>query len=191
MRIPILILLFFAVSIVMGQSPIIDSLEIQVNKTKGKEKVDILNELRVEDPNIPPPTPELISETNMAKLLGETGPLSDFKHFRQLLRYGGLNLRERESGSYHGKTKIAKKGRRRLRKVLGNIVLPIVPKHKLYGKFYHDKKDNTLMPGNKAMVVTIRNFLRKFFGWYQAGGGEFNRERWFKCESQFKLDSIT
>lgn len=160
---------------------------IERKKKIEDQMVDILNELRKEDPSIPPPTPELISEKNMAKLLGETGSLSDFKHWRQLLRYGGLNLREKESGSYHGKTKIAKKGRRRLRKVLGNIILPIVPRHKIYGDFYHGKKDNALMPGNKAMTVTIRNFLRKFFGWYQAGGGEFNRNRWFTCESQFKL----
>ena len=151
------------------------------------DMVCILNELRGEDPNIPPPTPELISEKNMAKLLGETGSLDDFAHSRQLLRYGGLNLRERESGTFHGNTKVTKKGRRRLRKILGNIVLPIVPKHKLYGDFYHDKKDNAKMPGNKAMMVTMRNFLRKFFGWYKSGGGKFNRERWFNCESQCEL----
>jgi transposase len=155
------------------------------------EMVDILNELREEDPNIPPPTPILISEKNMAKLLSETGPLSDFNHSRQLVRYGGLNLRERESGTYHGKAKVSKKGRRRLRKILGNIVLPIVPKHKLYGDFYHDKKDNAKMPGNKAMMVTMRNFLRKFFGWYKAGGGEFDKDRWFNCESQYRLNMIS
>ena len=152
-----------------------------------QEMIDILNELREEDPNIPPPTPELISEKNMAKLFAETGPLSDFNHSRQLLRYGGLNLRERESGTYHGKTKIAKKGRRRMRKILGNVVLPLVPKRKLYGDFYHGKKDNEKMPGNKAMTVTMRNFLRKFFGWYKSGGGTFDRDRWFNCESQYKL----
>ena len=74
-----------------------------------------------------------------------------------------------------------------MRKILGNIVLPIVPKHKLYGDFYHGKKDNAKMPGNKAMTVTMRNFLRKFFGWYKAGGGDFDKDRWFNCESQYKL----
>ena len=152
-----------------------------------EEMVKILNELRDEDDRIPPPTPELISEKNMAKLFAETGPLSDFDHWRQVMRYGGLNLRERTSGTYCGNTKIAKKGRRRLRKILGNIALPLVPKGKLYGEFYHDKKDNAKMPGNKAMTVTMRNFLRKFFGWYKSGGGTFDRERWFKSESQYEL----
>ena len=155
------------------------------NKVEA-QMIAILNELREEDPNIPPPTPEVISEKNMAKLLGETGPLSDFTHWRQVLRYAGLNLRERASGTYTGQTKISKKGRRRLRKVLGNIVLPLVPRHKLYGEFYHGKKDNEKMVGNKAMTVTMRNFLRKFFGWYKAGGGDFNKERWFTCKSQYQ-----
>ena len=160
---------------------------IDRKKEIEQQMIDILNILRKEDPSIPPPTPTVISEKNMAKLLGETGPLNDFEHWRQLLRYGGLNLRERESGTYHGKTKVSKKGRRRLRKILGNIILPLVPKHKIYGEFYHDKKDNAKMCGNKAMTVVARNFLRKFFGWYKAGGGEFNRDRWFNCESQYRL----
>lgn len=152
-----------------------------------QEMIDILNLLRKDDPKIPPPTPTVISEKNMAKLIAETGPLSDFKTWRQVMKYAGLNLRERESGNYKGLTKISKKGRKRLRKVLGNIVLPLSPKHKLYGDFYHSKKDIDKMCGNKAMVALGRNFLRKFFGWYKSGGGEFDRDRWFKCESQYKL----
>ena len=168
-----------------------DTLTQLISRKKKVEEqmVSVLNELRAEDPNIPSPTPEVISEKNMAKLLAETGPLSDFEHWRQLLRYTGLNLRERASGTYVGQTKIAKKGRRRLRKILGNIVLPLVPKHKLYGEFYHGKKDIGKMVGNKAMTVTMRNFLRKFFGWYKAGGGDFDRDRWFTCESQYKQKS--
>lgn len=152
-----------------------------------QQMIDILNHIRKEDPSIPPSTPGLITEKHIAKLLAETGPLSDFNHWRQLLRYAGLNLRERESGTYHGKIKISKKGRRRLRKIVGNIVFALIQKKRLYGPFYHDKKDNAKMCGNKAMVVTIRNFLRKFFGWYKAGGGEFYEDRWFNCESQYRL----
>jgi len=34
----------------------------------------VLKRLREEDPNIPPPTAGVISEKNIARLLGETGP---------------------------------------------------------------------------------------------------------------------
>jgi transposase len=153
-------------------------------KSFEAQMVEILNRLREEDPNIPPPTPQIISEKNLAKLLGETGPLSDFQSWRQILRYAGLNLRERESGTYKGGTKTSKKGRPRLRKILGNILLPIVPKHKLYGDFYHGKKKT--MCGNKAMVTVMRNFLRKFFGWYKAGGGSFDQKRFFNSKSEWE-----
>jgi len=152
-------------------------------KIEGR-MIDIVNELRRQDPRIPPPTPRVISEKNLAKLLAEICSPADFESPRQLLRYVGLNLRERESGRYVGLTRICKKGRSRARKVLGNIVLPLVPRHKLYGKFYHHKRDVDRMCGNKAMVVVMRNFLRKFWGWYHAGGGEFDETRWFTCQSQ-------
>jgi transposase len=151
-----------------------------------QQMIDILNQIRKEDPRIPPPTPHLISEKNLAKLLAEIGSPGDFKSAKQILRYAGLNLRERESGRYVGQVKVCKKGRSRARKVLGNIVLPLVPRHKLYGAFYHRKRDVDRMPGTKAMVVVIRNFLRKFWGWYRAGGGEFDERRWFICESQYE-----
>jgi transposase len=151
-----------------------------------QQMIDLLNEIRAEDPNIPPPTPRVISEKNLAKLLAETGCPGDFESWRQLLRYGGLNLCERESGKYQGITKISKKGRSRMRKILGNIVLPLVPRHKLYGPFYRQKCDVDRMCGNKAMTVTMRNFLRKFWGWYRSGGGEFDETRWFSCESKME-----
>jgi hypothetical protein len=43
----------------------------------------------------------------MARFLGETGPLSEYSGWRQLLRIAGVNLRERKSGFYVGQTKIA------------------------------------------------------------------------------------
>ena len=151
-----------------------------------KQMTDILDQLRKEDPRIPPKTPSVISEKNLAKLLGETGSLADFDSARQLLRYAGINLRMRESGRYKGQTKTCKKGRARLRKVLGNIVLPLVKKRNLYGRYYHHKKEVERMCGNKGMMVVMRNFLRKFYGWYRSGGGDFDQARWFRCESEYK-----
>ena len=147
---------------------------------------EILDRLREKDPNIPPPTPNVISETNLARLLGETGPLGDFIHWRQLMRYGGLNICERKSGQFQGLSKITKKGRPLLRKILFMIVLPLVKKKNLYGEYYHGKKDVDKMPGTKAMTVVSRNFLKKFYGWYKSGE-EFNLERFFTCETEYKM----
>ena len=147
---------------------------------------EILDRLREKDPNIPPPTPKVISETNLARLLGETGPLGDFMHWRQLMRYGGLNICERKSGKFQGLSKITKKGRPLLRKILCMIVLPLVKKSNLYGEYYHGKKDIDKMAGTKAMTVVSRNFLKKFYGWYKSGD-EFNVARFFTCETEYKM----
>jgi transposase len=147
------------------------------------QMIETLVRIRKEDPRIPPPTPGVISSRNLARLLGETGPLSDFDHWRKLLRYFGLNIRMRQSGSYHGQNKISKKGRSLGRKVLSQIVLPLVKHGSLYGEYYHGKKDVDKMVGNKAMVVVARQFLRKFYGWYKSEEA-FDRNRFFKTEAE-------
>lgn len=157
---------------------------------KRKEKIigdmmDILKRLRVNDPLIPPPTPSVISEKNLARFLAETGPLSDFTSFRQLMRYAGLNLRTRQSGKYQGQNKISKKGRVLLRKIMNAIALPLVRKGQLYGDYYHSKKEKTKMPGNKAMTIIARKLLKKIFGWYRSGK-EFDTTRFFTCQSRYE-----
>lgn len=158
-------------------------------QAERKEKITaqmlaILQRLREKDPLIPPPAPQVISDKNLARLLGETGPLSDFRHWRQLMRYAGLNLRTRQSGTFKGQDKICKKGRRLLRKVLQNIALPLVKRQRLYGTYYHRKKEAEKMPGNKAMTVVARQLLRKIYGWCRSGE-EFDEQRFFTCKSRY------
>lgn len=167
-----------------------DLLTDYFHQVERKEKiadqmVEILNRLREKDPNIPPSTPQVISDKNLARLLGETGPLADFEHWRQLMRYAGLNLKTRQSGTYQGQNKISKKGRKLLRKVLHAIVLPLVKKGRLYGQVYHKKKDETKMPGNKAMTIVARQMLRKIWGWYRSGEA-FDEQRFFTCRSRYE-----
>lgn len=158
--------------------------ELKRKEELVEQMKEILARLREKDPQIPPPTPGVISAKNLARLLGETGPLRDFVNSRQLLRYGGLNIRMRQSGKFQGQNKISKKGRRLLRKILNQIALPLVKRDKLYGTFYHHKKEVDKMVGNKAMVVVARHFLRKFYGWYISGEA-FDQQRFFTCKTEY------
>lgn len=161
---------------------------LQQSKRKDKtveEMVEILNRLRDKDPNIPLATKGVISDKNMARLLGETGPLEDFVNWRMLMRYGRLNIRMRQSGMYQGQDRITKRGRPLLRKVLYLIVVPLVRKDWLYGPYYHRKKELEKMPGNKAMMCVARHFLKKFYGWYKSGAA-FSQQRFFSCETQYR-----
>jgi transposase len=150
-----------------------------------EQMIELLEKIRRDDPGIPPPTKNVISAKNLARLLAETGPLGDFQNWRRLMRYAGLNLRERQSGKFIGQRKISKRGRHLLRKVLQEIVLPLVRKDKMYGLYYHRKKDQEKMPGRKAMVVVMRQFLRKFFGWHKNADQAFDLERWFTCQGEY------
>ncbi|MEJ2033789.1 MAG: transposase [Deltaproteobacteria bacterium] len=167
-----------------------DRLDDYFNVLERKERITdqmlaILEKLRQDDPLIPPPTPHVISAKNLARLLAETGPLSDFEHWRKLMRYAGLNLKTRQSGTFQGQNKISKKGRKLLRKVLHAIALPLVRKGCLYGAVYHQKKDETKMPGNKAMTIVARQLLRKLYGWYRSGEA-FDEQRFFTCKSRYQ-----
>lgn len=157
--------------------------QAQRKEATTKRMVNILNQLRAKEPNIPHATKGVISEKNIARLLGETGPLSDFSNWRLVMRYGGLNIRMRQSGRYKGLNKITKRGRPLLRKILQQIVLPLVRKNWLYGPYYHRKKELDKMPGNKAMTCVARHFLKKFYGWYKSGEA-FSQQRFFACETQ-------
>jgi transposase len=137
------------------------------------------------DPKLPDAEPGVVTRLHLARIVAETGPLSDFSSWRQLLRFAGLNLRERNSGQYRGQTRVSKKGRPLFRKVLSQAVLPLVRRCRLFGEWYHKKRGEQGMPGPKAMAATMRKFLKMLFGWYQAGGA-FDFERVFTCESQLR-----
>ncbi len=96
--------------------------------------------------------------------------------WRMLLRYAGLNIQMRQSGQYRGQNRISKKGRPLLRKILGQVILPLVRRTGLYGDYYQRKRLS--MPGRKAMIAVMRHFLRKLHGWYRSGQA-FNAERYF------------
>jgi transposase len=99
----------------------------------------------------------------LARILAETGPLTDFHAFRQLWRYGGLNLRPRQSGMMNGQQRQSKRGRSRLRHVLAQAVLKRVVRGQLYGEYYHRKRQSG-MCGGKAMTAVARKFLKLLFG---------------------------
>lgn len=120
---------------------------------------------------------------NMARLAGETGPLGDFPSRRALLRYAGLNIRERRSGQYRGQNRISKKGRSLLRKVLGQMTFPLLRRIHIYGDYYHEKVKKGMLR-QKAKVAVMRKFLSMVYAMAQSGA-RFDEERFRTCESQY------
>ncbi len=160
-------------------------LELNLGRKEQSKKAmeDLYAKAREQDLKLPKACKGFVTEFHLARIIAETGPISDFNTWRKLMRFSGFNLCERQSGNYRGKTKISKKGRRLIRKVLNLIVLPLIKKNALYGPYYHKKKET--MPGTKAMAAVSRHFLKMLYGVYHTGS-EFNADRVFACESQHK-----
>lgn len=143
---------------------------------------DLYDEARNEDARMPEPVKGVASKIGLARLFAETGPLDDFASWRQILRYGGLNLCERQSGKYRGQTKISRKGRPQLRRILNELVLPLVRRDALFGAYYQRKTRIEKMPGTKAMTAVSRKLVKMIWGWSHADTG-FDPGRVFICRA--------
>lgn len=122
---------------------------------------------------------------NMARLVGETGPLGDFPSKRALLRYAGLNIRERRSGQYRGHNRISKKGRSLLRKILAQMTFPLLRRIYLYGDYYHEKVERGMLR-QKAKVAVMRKFLCMVYALAKSGE-RFDQDRFRRCQSQYDM----
>ena len=114
----------------------------------------------------------------LARVLAETGPLSDFKSIQQLWRYAGFNLRQKQSGGMQGINRLSKKGRSRLRRCTMQSCIKLVVRGQLFGEYYHGKKAAG-MAGNKALVAVSRKVLKLLHG-LEKSGGQYQPRRVFE-----------
>ena len=154
-------------------------------RARARERLEALYlEARTADPRLPTPIKGVVSLIGLARFFAEVGPPDDFKSWRQILRYGGLNLCERKSGKYIGQTKISRKGRPQLRRILNELILPLVRRGCLYGDYYQRKTLIEKMPGTKAMTAVSRKFVKMIWGWFRSQDG-FDVARVFTCSAAY------
>ena len=78
---------------------------------------------------------------------------------------------------------MSKKGRSRLRGVLGKLVFKLVKKKELFGPYFHRRKEENI-PGTKIMAMVERKLLRMVFAMAKKREA-FNEQRFNHCESQY------
>lgn len=144
---------------------------------------ELYRQLQAIDPHLPSPCKGVVSLRLLSRLVAETGPPSDFKTINQLMRYAGLNLCERQSGKWRGRTMISRRGRSELRYVLNLMSISVVSRGRLFSEYYRGKKDDDKMPGQKALTCVMRKLLKMFYGWYNSGKA-FDSDRVFQMASQ-------
>jgi len=101
----------------------------------------------------------------VAVFVSEIGDIRRFKDPRQLIKYAGLNLRTNSSGEFKGKTKISKRGRRRLRHALYKAMIPILATNEEFRSLHQRNLTRTQNPLTKmqSIIALCGKLLRVIF----------------------------
>lgn len=72
----------------------------------------------------------------VAGFLSEVGDIRRFDLPKQIQKLAGLELKENSSGKHRGRTSISKRGRKRLRKILFQVMLPMIQNNAEFREVY-------------------------------------------------------
>lgn len=106
-----------------------------------------------------------VGPITIATFFAEVGDLSRFTHPQQIVNLAGLSLREHSSGKFKGQTRISKRGRKRLRKVLYAAMVPLVannPTFKALHHYYTTRLHNPLK-GKQSLIALCTKLIRALF----------------------------
>lgn len=107
-----------------------------------------------------------IGWVTVAGFLAETGDLKSYNHPQQIIRLAGLNLKENSSGRHKGQTRIARRGRPRLRALLFRGVLVMVAKNQEFKQLhqhYITRAENPLKK-KQSIIALCGKLIRVFYG---------------------------
>jgi transposase len=100
-----------------------------------------------------------------AGFVAEVGDITRFKHPKQVQKLAGLNLKENSSGKHKGKTTISKRGRRRLRAILFQGIMPIVANNHEFSELhqYYNTRTNNPLKKKQSLILLCCKLIRIFF----------------------------
>ncbi len=106
-----------------------------------------------------------VAVTTAAGFIAEVGDLSQYKHWRQVQKLAGLNLKEHSSGTFKGQTKITKRGRPRLRSLLYKCAMVLVAQNSEFKALHQYLKTRSKNPlkGKQSLVVICCKLIRVLF----------------------------
>ena len=101
----------------------------------------------------------------VAGFLSEVGDIRRFDSPKQIQKLAGLELKENSSGKHRGRTSISKRGRKRLRKILFQVMLPMIQNnaefHEVY-EYFTTRQKNPLK-GKQAIIAAGCKLIRVFY----------------------------
>ena len=119
-----------------------------------------------------------IGIVTIAGFLAEVGDIRRFTSPKQIQKLAGLELKETSSGKHKGRSSISKRGRKRLRKLLFQAVLPMLRCNseirEVY-EYYTTRLKNPLK-GKQAVVAVSCKLIRIFWSLLRSGN-KYDAER--------------
>lgn len=101
----------------------------------------------------------------VAGFLAEAGEIGRFDSPKQIQKLAGLELKENSSGKHKGRTSISKRGRKRLRRVLFQAVLPLIRSNAEFREVYeyYTTRQSNPLKGKQAVVAVGCKLIRIFY----------------------------
>ena len=112
-----------------------------------------------------------IGMKTVSGFIAEVGDIRRFTNAKQLQKLAGLAIVENSSGKYTGKSKISKRGRKRLRYLLFEAALSLTATNQEFKeihRYYTSRKDNPLKKIQSLMVLSNK-LIRVFYTMLKSG----------------------
>lgn len=140
--------------------------DYQVKKQQLETITSVMEELTMQIPNADRMlSVDGVGLVTVASFISEVGEISRFTNPKQIQKYAGFELVENSSGKHKGQTTISKRGRKKLRKILYQVVLPLIRSNEEFRSIYDYYRNRIKNPlkGRQAMIAVGCKLIRVFF----------------------------
>lgn len=140
--------------------------EYELKKKQYDKWLEIIEKLLKEVPNL-----NLMLEikgigmVTAAGFIAEVGDISKYNSPKQIQKLAGLGLTENSSGKHKGQSKISKRGRKRLRTLLFQVVMPLIGKIEEFKELhnYYTTRRNNPLKKKQSIVALSCKLIRIFY----------------------------
>lgn len=103
---------------------------------------------------------------SIAGIFAEIGDISRFDSPKQIQKLAGLAIGENSSGKHKGKTSITKRGRKRLRAVLFQVILPLVANNQEFRELhrYYTTREHNPLKKKQSLIALCCKLIRILYG---------------------------
>lgn len=103
-----------------------------------------------------------INKGTATTFLAEVGPITNFRSYKKLIAYAGVDPTVYQSGKYEGASKISKRGNRHLRRVLWIMTVSVINHNEVFRSHFQKKRAQG-QPFKKAVFATAHKLIRVIF----------------------------